>query len=61
MNSLEKSIRNYAKLHPDDPLSEYVLKGLEESASKKKAELKKWKSIAFALEYLGKDIEGGSK
>lgn len=49
MNSFERSIRNYCLLHPDDPLSGYVLKGLEESAAKRKAESKKWKAIATEL------------
>jgi hypothetical protein len=58
MNSFNRIVLRWARLHPDDPLSTYFIKSYDESVARKKAERKKWKLIAEALDYLGKDIEG---
>jgi hypothetical protein len=49
MRELQKRLINYAKLHPDDPLSEFFIKSYEESENVRKEERKKWKQIADAL------------
>lgn len=49
MNSVERSIKKYCEAHPDDPLSDYCLKGFEESEAMKKAEKQKWRLIGIAL------------
>lgn len=47
MNSLEKSIINWCRLHPDNVDCQYLLKGIREVKIRKEA--KKWKSIAAEL------------
>ena len=49
MNSLEKSVENWCRSHPDNPDCQYILKGIEESLSKKKIKAKKWRLIATGL------------
>jgi hypothetical protein len=49
MNSFNRNIVRWAKLHPDDVLSQYFLKEYKESTMMKRAENKKWKLIAKEL------------
>lgn len=50
MNSLERSIKKYCEEHPEDPLSNYCLKGFAESEAMKKATTKRWRLIGRALQ-----------
>jgi hypothetical protein len=49
MNSFEKKVMQWTKIHPDDPLSQYFLESYKESEKVRKEESKKWKQIADAL------------
>ena len=51
MNSFEKKVLQYAKLHPDDTLSKYFLESYAASEQIRKEEAKRWKLIALGLEY----------
>jgi hypothetical protein len=45
-----REIYNYAKLHPDDPSSAFILENCR-ILQKKKDESKKWRLVAYALEH----------
>jgi hypothetical protein len=51
MNSFERKIMQYAKLHSDDPLAHYFIETFKESDKVRKEQARKWKQIAFALEH----------
>jgi hypothetical protein len=53
-----KSLLNYAKLHPDDPTSVYILENYKESIEAKRKESRKWRLIATALEHLEERSSG---
>jgi hypothetical protein len=49
MNSFNKSILNWCKLHPDDSLSQYYMKSFKKAEAMRGAEKKRWSEIAAEL------------
>jgi hypothetical protein len=45
-----REIYNYARLHPDDPSSAFILESYRDALQRKKDESKRWRLIADALE-----------
>ena len=48
---MNRKILNYAKLHPDDPDSEFIIENYMETLRKRKEESKRWYMIALAFEH----------
>jgi len=46
---LNRKILNYAKLHPDDPDSEFIIENYMEALRKRKEESKRWYMKSFVL------------
>jgi hypothetical protein len=49
MNSFEKKVIQWTKIHPDDPLSQYFIESYIASERMRKEQARKWKQIADAL------------
>jgi hypothetical protein len=55
MNSFDRRVLEWCRLHPDDVNSRYFIKCFKESAARKKAERERWRLISKAM--LEKAIE----
>jgi hypothetical protein len=50
MNSFNRNVLKYCQEHPEDPISQYFLKGFAEEWERRKAEKRRWALIAQALQ-----------
>jgi len=51
LNRFTRKILNYAKLHPDEPESAFILESYAGFLQKRKEESKRWYMIALAFEH----------